>query len=789
MEPDVEKAWARADRIISRTQSYRNIPVRKNQSSGKWKSLNEKLMDLYIEESVKEQKYKHIRATSRLLKKLVHRDKLNFIVVNLYPGNDGYSLLLKSGSDVYSETLRLPYEESEFLQYIDNRELPPIIIDLLEQSEVNLFHNGCVIVEIRDYRRCSPDFSSEFVLLKPSTHTLISDLNAITSDSQRWTYEDKQLLESSMLLATQEPLCLDPSVAVTFVANRIQHEFNGLNHLLIKKNLKKYSQVAVNRRRKLNQFPAPANLKLHDFIKKRNAKLKLKKATKPPVDTWIVGSVQLSPPPVPIELPAVAVPDKPNSYDTLLSLVEEYVLEAEKKEGKIFTKLSVFRRTLDDVYIGKLYVDRDYVEGQQNGATCEFTLGSKLQVAKYINQFREIFTEEGRKAVKITHVVPGLPSKISFTQGMREKNQNDDLSTDNNGTGKKPPAPSSSSSLIALVSAAEPPKNLAPIKLSKTAPRQQITSSAVANRLRIETSKSSQPVPLPSYSQALSGAMKSTIRSAPFLKKADDGIVIERQKISSMGGGDIIVNHPCQNVNTSMNISSFPQNISLQNIARVPHLQVSLAAMPQGLAVPISIAMVDPAQSGGVIVSSASGSNIIACTAPSSTGLAKQTLSIAPSSSLAQNVMVSSGMVNTQSSIVAPPTNMLSLPVGVTGGLNTQNLTTQLMATGIKGATPGFRTSAGGGLSLLQVSGTQQPIPLFNQVSAPVLGTATKPMMSCTADGMPVQQSLLALTPQQQQLQFALQKQQLQQLQQQLQMQQQAGKPKQQKRTILKPQK
>lgn len=37
-----------------------------------------------------------------------------------------------------SETIRLPYEEKELLEYLDAEELPPILVDLLEKSQVCL---------------------------------------------------------------------------------------------------------------------------------------------------------------------------------------------------------------------------------------------------------------------------------------------------------------------------------------------------------------------------------------------------------------------------------------------------------------------------------------------------------------------------------------------------------------------------------------------------------------------------------------------------------------------------
>lgn len=52
---------------------------------------------------------------------------------------------------------------------------------------------------------------------------------------------------------------------------------------------------------------------------------------------------------------------------------------------------------------------------------CRFVLGTRAHANRYIQQFTEIFTEEGRKSVRITHIVPGQPGRVSFTQGMRER--------------------------------------------------------------------------------------------------------------------------------------------------------------------------------------------------------------------------------------------------------------------------------------------------------------------------------------------------------------------------------
>lgn len=70
-------------------------------------------------------------------------------------------------------------------------------------------------------------------------------------------------------------------------------------------------------------------------------------------------------------------------------LVEEYILETEKTSphasaGFFHIKLSILQRPSDQEFLGELYVDRDHVEGERNGAACRFTLGElKIILSSY----------------------------------------------------------------------------------------------------------------------------------------------------------------------------------------------------------------------------------------------------------------------------------------------------------------------------------------------------------------------------------------------------------------------
>ncbi|XP_035581613.1 transcription factor SPT20 homolog [Zalophus californianus] len=270
MQQALEQAVDRADYVIASAQQ--RPPKRKRSSSGE-ASLYEKLYDMYVEECGKEPEApEELRSNTNLLEKLVRRESLPCLVVNLHPGEEGYSLMLEGKHGAYSETIRLPYEEGELLEYLDAEELPPVLLDVLEKSQVNIFHCGCVIAQVRDYRQCSggepPGYQSRHILLRPTMQTLACDVQSITSDGQEWTQEDKLLLESQLILATAEPLCLDPSISVACTANRLLYNKQKMNTHRMKRNFKRYSAPSLSRQQELSHCPPPPELNVLTSCKK-----------------------------------------------------------------------------------------------------------------------------------------------------------------------------------------------------------------------------------------------------------------------------------------------------------------------------------------------------------------------------------------------------------------------------------------------------------------------------------------------------------------------------------------
>lgn len=95
---------------------------------------------------------------NNVIKKIVLEENLSHLVINLHQSSEGYSVAIKKSakslaggdgpetSDTAMQTMKLSYEEDDLLNYIDNEELPPFLVDLIESSEDesnhSLFHSG-----------------------------------------------------------------------------------------------------------------------------------------------------------------------------------------------------------------------------------------------------------------------------------------------------------------------------------------------------------------------------------------------------------------------------------------------------------------------------------------------------------------------------------------------------------------------------------------------------------------------------------------------------------------------
>ncbi|XP_070597870.1 transcription factor SPT20 homolog isoform X11 [Erythrolamprus reginae] len=413
MQQTLEVALDRAEYIIE--SARQRPPKRKYLSSGR-KSVFQKLYELYLEECDKEPEIKKLRRNVNLLEKLVMQETLSCLVVNLYPGNEGYSLMLrgKNGSD--SETIRLPYEEGELLEYLDAEELPPILVDLLEKSQINIFHCGSVITEIRDYRQSgnlkSPTYQSKHILLRPTMQTLICDVHSITSDNHKWTQEDKLLLESQLILATAEPLCLDPSIAVTCTTNQLLYNKQKMNTHPMKRCFKRYSRPSLNYQQEVSQSTIPPQFKLFDYLQKRKERrgsqqydLKISKAGNC-VDMWKQNPCYLTAPSeIDVEKYAkveksIKPDDSQPSVWPIHEIKDDYVFECESGNHFQKTKLTIFQSLGNPLYYGKIQTLNNDAD---NESPSHFLIGSKSEAERVVNQYQELVQNEAKCPVKIFH--------------------------------------------------------------------------------------------------------------------------------------------------------------------------------------------------------------------------------------------------------------------------------------------------------------------------------------------------------------------------------------------------
>ncbi|KAF5302009.1 hypothetical protein FQR65_LT08674 [Abscondita terminalis] len=440
--------------------SRSSLPAPRPQESEQTEALTSKkpfcihtrLRELHIEECAKDpnQNSTGLKRNSLLLEKLVAQERLNTVIVNLYPGNKGFSLAFRvspradtsdMGLSVFDDTANMletrqwPYEEDEMLRSIDNEELPAYFLDLLDEDFSFLFYSGCIIAEVRDYRQSYPHFKCDIhhVLLKPSLQSVLADIYSITEDKVDWGTEEKQQLESQILIAKNPTLCLDPNPSVGAAQCKLNYSRQLLNTHRLRRYARKFSQVTVNRKRKLDQFTHRPGLELYDYI----TRLRNRSKAGAPLSTAnskIAKKVQeeIKPIPVPnLDVPLLSPPsqgviinefkayERPKeTSDCLPQLIEEYVLETDmpsKEKGKsrvYHIKLSILQRPSNSEYLGELYLDRDHKKGEKNGVACRFSLGTRAHANQYIKQFTEIFTEGGRKSVRI---------KYGLSQGYRER--------------------------------------------------------------------------------------------------------------------------------------------------------------------------------------------------------------------------------------------------------------------------------------------------------------------------------------------------------------------------------
>ncbi|CAL1715167.1 unnamed protein product [Somion occarium] len=116
---------------------------------------------------------------------------------------------------------------ASLLDDIQAQRIPNDFLELFDSAKV-AFYDGCMIVELLDYRPLrvkdpvleTPERTR--VVLTPNAETLWSEICLMNQKNGfHWTDQDALEVESKILLATAPPLCLDPDPHLTRIANSI----------------------------------------------------------------------------------------------------------------------------------------------------------------------------------------------------------------------------------------------------------------------------------------------------------------------------------------------------------------------------------------------------------------------------------------------------------------------------------------------------------------------------------------------------------------------------------------
>jgi transcription factor SPT20 homolog len=342
----------------------------------------------------------------------VTREQLNTLIINLYPGNKGYSLAFRSPNitpkqidrENIHETPSWLYDNAHLLDALDAEELPPLLIDFCNVHCPHLYYSGAVIAQVRDYRQSYPmDICDiHYVLLRSTSAAHLDEINS--ADDGSWSVKERTALESQLVLATAPPICLDPSPSIGFAAINATTECAPFTYDGVRKMAKKFLQVTKNRNNKLEKktlYPEAA-LANHIAMERRGARRDLAKAIRAPrlpqisldgTEAIVLSNIK--------NLPIVQPSTR---YDWQPRNTERLTFETDRDNCQYRVRVELFERAPTCEVSGQLTLERQKGgSGQSSGRMCPFKLSSPLAARRYVKEFMGIFTEEGRKFVKITH--------------------------------------------------------------------------------------------------------------------------------------------------------------------------------------------------------------------------------------------------------------------------------------------------------------------------------------------------------------------------------------------------
>uniref|UniRef100_A0A8D9ARD5 Coagulation factor V n=1 Tax=Cacopsylla melanoneura TaxID=428564 RepID=A0A8D9ARD5_9HEMI len=544
---------------------------------------------------------------STQLGKLVRQQNLNFVTLTIHSETQ-FSIQLPNRAEVMFPLT--PDTHDQFLTLISSNKIPTILYDYILTCSMaeQLFYSGCLIVYVQNYTRTLSCSSKYFTLLGRDYSHHFKDLNHMRASlptRKDWSCKSLNQIESQLLnppsnspstslnstklnLDVREPcayekLIRDHRSRLAFAKpsiRRCTRQATQSLHRQRKHKLSEYGEQVARMNYLYELCKKNQKSEQSDVTKTNRGSSAATKSEKREPDTeqekllaFKFGVSQIGRLSKRYERP-------PDTNDWYPRLVEEYILEAERGESRVYNKVSVSRRPTNGEFLGQMYVDHEYKEDgpSQSGASYKFTLGSRRQTNRYIHQFIEIFTEKGCKSVKLTHVVAGQPAKVSCTKAMQEKQQQQAAAQqqrkpvlqvlNSQQQAPLPVQPQSSSqpasTLKTLIQSAVTPQ--------RTVLQQQLCSPSVSSQQLSSTPLSSQQLLGVSSQQQLSSQQLSNSALSQHLTSPS----VSNQQLSSTALTQQLTSQALSQQLSSSNVSSQLSNTALSQQLNSPSVSNQL---------------------------------------------------------------------------------------------------------------------------------------------------------------------------------------------------------------------
>lgn len=349
----------------------------------------------------------------------IKSNEIRPLILELHPEHRGYTVTLPGRNCVDYHTRVFTYDDDfEFLQYVENNELPSILIDLIEKFCLGtVFYKGCVAINVREYRNAKPEHQTpspehRTTILRPTVQSLTDDLNRLLYDDQSMNFsiDQKNSLESEFWKLISKNLCFEKSIGSIKAINNSTGP-----------SLSKYYE-RKRKRRAETEILLENDLKTFKFVSSKKLDVQATVTpTKPAAASHVGGQWK---PMLPSARTPMEIAEKRLNAINEIKLddhrivVEEYLIEfttapnLNDNAARCFkTKIVISRRNSDWIYVGDLIMERGDSAGDSQ-VRSNFALGSEWQAQLYIKQYLDMVSEGGRRSLTLTRMVPGKPPQV-----------------------------------------------------------------------------------------------------------------------------------------------------------------------------------------------------------------------------------------------------------------------------------------------------------------------------------------------------------------------------------------